>query len=125
MIFAVVDDMFFAAKIRGTAEQLGIPVKIVKGSEKIAGDECAPQLIIVDLQAGRFDPFTVAAKVKADARLREAKLLGFFSHVEGELARRARASGFDFVMPRSVFAKRLPDILRGELDAEKTKDASG
>lgn len=121
MIVAVVDDMFFAAKIRGTAEQLGMPVKIVKDIKKIVGNELAPRLIIVDLQAARFDPFAVATEVKADARLRETKLLGFFSHVENELARRARASGFDVVMPRSVFARRLPEILCGGLDAEAAK----
>jgi len=38
-------------------------------------------------------------------------LLGFFSHVETELQRNALAAGFDRVIPRSVFARDLSQLL--------------
>jgi len=38
-------------------------------------------------------------------------LLGFFSHVEVELQRNALSAGFDQVIPRSVFARDLGEIL--------------
>jgi hypothetical protein len=38
-------------------------------------------------------------------------LLGFFSHVEVELQRQALAAGYDRVVPRSVFARDLGQIL--------------
>jgi hypothetical protein len=40
-------------------------------------------------------------------------VVGFFAHVQTELMQRARAAGFDEVLPRSAFVARLPDILRG------------
>ncbi|HEX8473644.1 MAG TPA: hypothetical protein VF666_06395 [Pyrinomonadaceae bacterium] len=116
-VIAAVDDMIFAAKIRGTAEQVGVCVDFVRSVEALieaAGrtDASAP-VIIVDLQTQRLDPFAVAERVKADGQLRAAPLVGFFSHVETELQRRARAAGFDHVLPRSAFTKRLPEILQG------------
>jgi len=42
-------------------------------------------------------------------------VVGFFSHVQTELQRRAEEAGFDHVLTRSAFTKRLPEILSGEL----------
>jgi CheY-like chemotaxis protein len=70
-----------------------------------------PALIIVDLHAQKVDPFNLAEQLKRDETLRAVPLLGFFSHVETELQRRAQQAGFDRVMPRSAFSKNLPEIL--------------
>jgi hypothetical protein len=45
------------------------------------------------------------------AELGQARLLGFFSHVEVELQRQALAAGYQEVIPRSVFARDLAQIL--------------
>jgi CheY-like chemotaxis protein len=111
--------MISAARIRGTAEQGGVHVDFVRSIEALveaAGRTDAPALIvivIVDLHTQRLDPFAVAERMKADGQMRDMPLVGFFSHVETELRRRARAAGFDHVFPRSAFTKRLPEILRG------------
>jgi CheY-like chemotaxis protein len=114
-IIVVVDDMFFASKIRATAEALD--VEIIFPRTKQAAVEKAragkPDLIIVDLHNQRFDPIEFAAEWKADEGLRMIPLLGFFSHVEVELQKRAAAAGFDKVIPRSVFARDLAAILQG------------
>ena len=53
-IIAIVDDLFFASKIRGTAEQVGTRVQFVRSIpaaiEKARDD--GPALIIADLNAG-------------------------------------------------------------------------
>ncbi|HEY0082685.1 MAG TPA: hypothetical protein VGB61_07840, partial [Pyrinomonadaceae bacterium] len=72
-------------------------------------------LVIVDLHLQRNDPFAVAHLFKADEVLRETPLVAFFSHVQVELQRRANEAGFDRILPRSAFTKRLPDILQGQL----------
>jgi len=114
-VIAVVDDLFFASKIRGTAEQLGVAVSFPRSADAII--EVAlrdqPALIICDLHAMRIDPIEMAKLLKADERLRSIPLLGFFSHVQTKLQDQAEQAGFDRVIPRSAFAKHLADILTG------------
>ena len=73
--------------------------------------ETKPGLIVVDLHNQKIDPVALARELKADDELRGVKLLGFFSHVQTELQRNALAAGFDRVIPRSMFARDLPQIL--------------
>ena len=114
-IIALVDDLFFASKIRGTAEQIGRRVQFVKSIpsavEKARDD--VPVLIIADLNASSCDPLDLARSLKRDDSLGGIPLLGFFSHVQLELQQAAIEAGYDQVIPRSAFTKNLPDILAG------------
>lgn len=116
-VLAAVPDMFFAAKVRGAATAAGVALEFARSVEGAAEKALAeaPALVIADLQARGFDPFALAARFKSDERLRAIPLVGFYSHVEDSLRRRAEESGFDRVMPRSAFAARLPELLKGEL----------
>ena len=113
-VIAVVEDLFFASKIRGTAEQVGVSVNFPRSLDAVM--EVAlrdqPKLIICDLHSQKVDPIELAKQLKADDRLRSIPLLGFFSHVQTELQRQAEEAGFDRVMPRSAFTRTLPEILR-------------
>ncbi|HEX8284318.1 MAG TPA: hypothetical protein VF588_13225 [Pyrinomonadaceae bacterium] len=116
-VIAAVSDMLFASKIRGTAEHLNVSVDFARAEAGLfdyAKTE-VPTLIILDLHETRFDPFALALRLKGDERLRAVPLVGFFSHVETELQRRALEAGVDHVLPRSVFTRRLAEILSGEL----------
>jgi|ERR1051325_4023095 CheY-like chemotaxis protein len=114
-VIAVVDDLFFASKIRGTAEQLG--VKVTFGRTVAALTETSareqPALIICDLHSQRIDPVELAKELKSRAITRDIPLLGFFSHLQTDLQRAAKEAGFDHVIPRSVFAKDLAGLLAG------------
>ncbi len=114
-IIAVVDDLFFASKIRGTAEELGATVSFARkiGVLLEAARRDRPSLIICDLHSQRVDPTDLAKQLKGEEQLRSIPLLGFFSHVQVELQRQAEAAGFDQVMPRSAFSKHLAEILSG------------
>ena len=114
-IIAVVDDLFFASKIRGTAEALGVTVRFARSVEAMieAARLDQPSLVICDLHSQKVDPMELARSLKADVQLRSIQLLGFFSHVQTELQRRAEAAGFDQVLPRSAFTKNLGQILSG------------
>ena len=114
-IIAVVDDMFFASKIRGTAESLGVKVVFVRSLEQLTKSQTEqPDLIICDLHSRNIDPVLLAETIKGSDQLRSIPLLGFFSHVETQLQRAASEAGFDKVIPRSVFSRDLASILRGE-----------
>lgn len=110
-VVAVVDDMFFASKIRAVAEAVGVEVSFPRTKEALIEKAREAQLIVVDLHNQRFDPVAVATDLKADEGLRAIPIVGFFSHVETELQRNALAAGFDQVLPRSVFARDLPQII--------------
>ncbi len=117
-VLVAVDDLFFAAKIRTTAEHLGIEVVFPRSLEALSESarEGALALVIVDLHLQRYDPFLIANSLKIDEELRAAPLVGFFSHVQTELQRRAEAAGFDHILPRSTFTQRLPEILLGNVN---------
>ena len=114
-VVAVVDDMFFAAKIRGTAEHLGVKVEFPKNPDALFQNEAEelPSLIICDLHSARHDPFALAERLKTDDKLGAVPLVGFFSHVQTELLSRGKKAGFDHVLPRSAFTKQLAGILQG------------
>lgn len=116
-ILAVVDDMFFKAKINGTATKLGITVEYPRSMDALleAARKEPPDLILVDLNSQRTDPIAVADSFKADEALRSIPVVGYFAHVQVELQKRAKQAGFDSVVPRSVFNARLQDVLQGNL----------
>jgi CheY-like chemotaxis protein len=114
-IIAVVDDLFFASKIRATADELGVEVRFVRRPEALisGASEKTPELIIVDLESEKVDAYTLAGELKANDYLRDVPLVGFFSHVLTEVKLAAIESGFDTVVPRSVFTRDLAKILAG------------
>ena len=116
IVIAVVDDLFFASKIRGTGEQVGVTVRFVRSADALA--EAArrdrPALIICDLHSQKIDPNELARQLKADEQLSSIPLLGFFSHVQVELKKQAEQAGFDRVLPRSAFNAQLIQILKGD-----------
>src|SRR5829696_6176124 len=113
IIISVVDDLFFASKIRAVAEAVGAEISSPRSQEAIVSKarESKPRLILIDLHNQRIDPLALARELKSDEELRSIDLLGFFSHVQTELQRNALAAGFDQVIPRSVLARDLPKLL--------------
>jgi CheY-like chemotaxis protein len=114
-ILAAVDDMFFAAKIRATAEALSVDIKFHRKLEGLVDAAVAqsPALIIVDLHNEKLNPIELARELKANEGVKTIPLLGFFSHVQTDLQRAALEAGYDQVIPRSVFSRDLAKILAG------------
>jgi len=109
LVIAVVDDMFFASKIRAVAEASGVEISFARS--KAAVFEAKPGLILVDLHHQKIDPVSLAADLKSDEQMAGVPLIGFFSHVHTDLQKNALAAGFDQVLPRSAFSRDLPQIL--------------
>ena len=115
-VISVVDDMFFASKIRAVAEAAGVEISFPRSQEAVVSKarETKPALILVDLHNQRIDPVALAQALKADEELRDIRLLGFFSHVQTDLKKNAVSAGFDEVIPRSVFARDLAELLTAD-----------
>lgn len=112
-VVAVVDDMFFASKIRATAEALGVTINFVNSLASLleSARQTRPNLIVVDLHHQKLRGDEIGEKLKSDDELRGIKLLGFFSHVNTDLQKGALNAGFDEVIPRSLFARDLARLL--------------
>ena len=112
-VIAVVDDMFFASKIRATAEASGVEISFARSKEALLekAREMKPRVIFVDLHNQKVDPGDLAADLKSDEQTREIPLIGFFSHVHTDLQKNAIAAGFDQVLPRSAFSRDLAQLL--------------
>jgi DNA-binding NarL/FixJ family response regulator len=67
-----------------------------------------PRLIVVDLNA-RQGPLEAIEKLQAAGN--PVPIIGFLSHVQTDLASRARAAGCEQVLPRSSFTANLSEIL--------------
>lgn len=115
-ILAAVDDLFFASKIRATAETLGVNLKFHRRLDSLvaAAGEQSPDLILVDLNNEKVNGIELARALKANEGSKHVPLLGFFSHVQTDLQRAAIDAGFDQVIPRSVFSRELGKILLRE-----------
>jgi len=116
-VLVFVPDLFFQAKIVATAEATGASVRLISSAETLI-EECRTRrnsLVILDLSATDVDPISVIKSFKRVDRMGTPRFIGFFSHVDKELERRAREAGCDLVLPKSIFSKRLPEILTGAL----------
>jgi DNA-binding NtrC family response regulator len=108
MILALVDDLLFRSKIREVARRAGARIIFVRTAADVADAARArPSLAVVDLHAEKLDPLGSLAALRAEG----IPAIGFFAHVQTDLARAALEAGATEVMPRSAFAARLPEIL--------------
>lgn len=128
-IFAFIDDLFFVAKMNETARKLNVKVEFVK-DEKVflerleqMPEEEKPSLIIVDLNSNSIKPLPLIAKLRAKVK-KGTSIVGFLSHLQGELKLKAQEAGADVVMPRSAFSQGLPVMLRrhGAPDEQEMAD---
>jgi CheY-like chemotaxis protein len=115
-IFAFIEDLFFLAKIQETARKLNVKVEFVKTDKDLMekmqhnGDE-KPSLIIFDLNNNNAKPLTLIPKLKSKLK-KGTSIIGFLSHVQGDLKQKAHEVGCDMVLPRSAFSQNLPQLLR-------------
>jgi hypothetical protein len=116
-IFFFIEDLFFIAKIQETARKLGVKVAFVKNEkDAIAAltggeEEDRPGLIVFDLNNANAKPLTLIPKLKAKLK-RSTSIVGFLSHLQGDLKAKAVEAGCDTVMPRAAFSQNLPNLLR-------------
>jgi DNA-binding NarL/FixJ family response regulator len=111
---ALIDDLFFQAKLRETAKLAGVTVETAATGEQLlrAAAASPAALVIVDLNARQGALEAVEQLRLLNAPGNPRRVIAFLSHVQTELAERARAAGCQEVMPRSKFTQNLAAILR-------------
>lgn len=118
MILAALDDLLFRSKIREVAKRAGVDVVFARtAAEVVSAADRRPSLAVIDLHASAIDPLKSLSTLSA----RGIPTIGFFAHVQTDLAEAALAAGATHVMPRSAFATRLPELLSQFGRAEATE----
>lgn len=116
-IFCFIEDLFFQAKISETARKLGIKVEFVKGDKDAVTrllelpENERPTLLVFDLNNLNAKPLVLIPKFRAKLK-KATSIIGFLSHLQGDLKLKAVEAGCDTVMPRSAFSQSLPNLLR-------------
>jgi len=120
-VIALVDDLFFRARIAETAKHVGVELEAAANGDDLLArasnaNGAGAALILVDLNS-------LAAPLDALQRLHAAgnqiPVVAFLSHVQTELAAAAHAAGCTEVMPRSKFTQDLAAILERAREAKK------
>ena len=106
-ILAVVEDLMFTVKIADAAKRAGLEVEFLK-SERDVIDKAThekPLLIILDLNFNAVEPLNLISKIKNDGEMKQISVIGYLSHVQGELKQQAQDAGANMVMARSAFSQ--------------------
>ena len=112
-LVAAVGDLMFTVKINDAAKRAGLDIEFVRSErDVIAKAADAPTAIILDLNFNDVEPLRVISELKSDAEMKRISLIGFLSHVQGELKKQAHDAGCDIVMTRSAFSQNLGQILK-------------
>jgi PleD family two-component response regulator len=112
-VLAVLTDLFFTVKLADAAKRSGLAIEFVKDSaEVLAKARQNPALIIFDLNYDAVEPLTLITKLKGDDATKSISLLGYVSHVQGELKQQAQEAGCNMVLARSAFSQNIPQIFK-------------
>ncbi len=113
-ILAVVEDLMFTVKISDAAKRAGLDVEFVKSERDVIekATQEKPLLIILDLNFSAVQPLKLISKVKSNGEMKQISVIGYLSHVQGELKQQAQEAGANIVMARSAFSQNLQQILK-------------
>jgi len=112
-VLAVVSDLFFSVKLTDAAKRSGLSLEFVKEpKEVLVKAEEKPSLIIFDLNMESAQPLKLIAKLKGKSETKGISLIGYLSHIQGELKQQAQEAGCDMVLARSAFSQNLPQIFK-------------
>ncbi len=112
-VLAVVSDLFFAVKLSDAAKRSGLALEFVKEADQVLEKAAAkPSLIVFDLNFEAVNPLSLIGQLKANTETKGVNLIGYLSHVQGELKQAAQEAGCDMVMARSGFSTYLLQIFK-------------
>src|SRR5207253_2717844 len=102
MIWLLCDDLIFASRITGPAQDIGATVRQARDPATLLkwAETGVPALVILDLAHGGLVVEDVLAAMRK--LVLPPKVVAFGSHVDVETLRKARAAGCDLVLPRSA-----------------------
>ena len=114
-VLAIVSDLFLQSRITELSKSLGASAKLLTTEEDLLrqANSNHPNLVILDLTASEYDPFSCAQKLKTMAS--PPKVLAIFPHIRTDLKLKAERVMIDYIVPNSGFLKTLRSVLEKEV----------
>jgi PleD family two-component response regulator len=112
-VLAVVSDLFFSVKLSEAAKRNGLALEFVKDAKEVLEKAKAkPSLIVFDLNFEMVHPLKLIAHLKANSETKGISLIGYLSHIQGELKVQAQQAGCDMVLARSALSQNMSQIFK-------------
>ena len=114
-VVAVIDDLFFQAKVGTALQQLGVAAQVVPDGGALHDSlqsGSAPALVIVDLTLRGADATALIRDLRALPHGNSVPVLAFGSHVAVDVRKRALEAGASQVVAKSEFSRHLPQLVR-------------
>ena len=108
-------DLLFGSKVEGALAAAGHDVNRFDTEEQVRPAASFHDLLIVDLTAEGIDGPAVVQSMRERGELGPVPTLGFYSHVDQEMRRRAEEAGLSRVVPRSRMARETAVLVEGLL----------
>jgi CheY-like chemotaxis protein len=100
-VVAVFDDLLLGSNVLGMLRAGGFEATLSGPDAHPDGSDA----LIVDLASTGFDGVALVERLREQGELEGTRTLGVYSHVDADTKRRAKAAGFDQVVPRSRMAR--------------------
>jgi PleD family two-component response regulator len=112
-VLAVLTDLFFSVKLSEAAKRNGLALEFVKeGDEVLEKAKAKPSLIVFDLNYEAVNPLQIIAQLKSSPDTKGISLIGYLSHIQGELKIQAQEAGCDMVLARSALSQNMSIIFK-------------
>ena len=114
-VLAITSDLFLQSRITEVTRSLSASATMVMTEDALLREANSrnANLVILDLDASDYDPFSCAQKLKTVAS--PPKILAIFPHVRTDLKLRAEEVMIDYIVPNSGFLKTLKSVLEKEV----------
>jgi PleD family two-component response regulator len=114
-VLAITSDLFLQSRITELANSLSVNAKVVTTEEALIreANSTHPNLVILDLAASDYDPFSCAQKLRTMTP--QTRILALFPHVRKDLKLKAEKVKIDYIVPNSAFLKTLKDVMEREV----------
>ena len=111
-IYAVLDDLFFFVKIQEGAKLAGAELTTLRTADAVqARASQPPDIYVFDLNCAAAKPIETILWLRQQVFGKGVRIIGFHSHVQEELKRKALEAGCDQVYARSAMSDRMKAIL--------------
>ena len=108
-------DLLFGSKVEGALKIAGHAVNRFDDEDRVRQGATFHDLLIVDLTAEGIDGPALVESMRRKGELGAVPTLGFYSHVDQEMRKRAEAAGLSRVVPRSRMARETASLVEGLL----------
>lgn len=112
-VLALVPDLLFGSRVQASLAAAGHEVQLIgagqQARELLEAERAG--VLVVDLTDASFDGAALREALAAEGLLEGVRSLAFYSHVDAETGQRARAAGFDLVVPRSRMAREGAELV--------------